>query len=50
MLTIVQLGVCGIISTVSVVVFETIPKQIGIQSIMSVLYLGLFRTMHGIII
>ncbi|MCY6484696.1 DMT family transporter [Clostridium aestuarii] len=49
-LTIVQLGVCGIISAVSALAFETIPKQIGTQSIMSVLYLGLFSTMLATII
>ncbi|MCY6370802.1 DMT family transporter [Clostridium ganghwense] len=49
-LTIVQLAVCGLLSAICGFIFEPFPKQIGTQSIMSILYLGLFSTMLGIIV
>lgn len=49
-LTIIQLAVCGISSAAVAVVFEPVPREIGMQGIMSILYLGLFSTMLGLII
>lgn len=49
-LTIIQLAVCGLSSAVVAVIFEPVPREIGMQGIMSILYLGLFSTMMGLII
>lgn len=49
-LTIIQLAVCGLSSASVAVIFEPVPREIGMQGIMSILYLGLFSTMLGLII
>lgn len=49
-LTIIQLAVCALFSTAVAVIFEPVPREMGIQGIMSILYLGLFSTMLGLII
>ncbi|MCY6356503.1 DMT family transporter [Clostridium sp. ZS2-4] len=49
-LTIIQMAVCALFSTAVAVIFEPVPREIGMQGIMSILYLGLFSTMLGLII
>lgn len=49
-LTIIQLAVCALFSTAVAVIFEPAPRGMGIQGIMSILYLGLFSTMLALII
>ncbi len=49
-LTIIQLAVCALFSTAVAVIFEPVPREMGIQGIMSILYLGLFSTMLALII
>lgn len=49
-LTIIQLAVCALFSTAVAVIFEPVPRGMGIQGIMSILYLGLFSTMLALII
>lgn len=49
-LTVIQLAVCALFSTAVAVIFEPVPREMGIQGIMSILYLGLFSTMLALII
>lgn len=43
-LTIVQMVTCGVISVVIAVIFEDVPKNLGGNSLASILYLGLLST------
>ncbi|MCY6957696.1 DMT family transporter [Clostridium brassicae] len=49
-LTIVQLGVCGILSAMCAIIFESVPKGFTTDGIMSILYLAIFSTMLGLIV
>ena len=49
-LTILQLGVCGILSAIGGAIFETMPNKITADSIFPILYLAIFSTMLGMIV